>query len=163
MLGDGSAARLYWLPSGAVVSMTLKSGVRPLCCKCKDPIPVERLAAIPGTSICRECLDEQGDVEKLQGVMLWEHKTAPFIAISNPQSIQEVLRQSRKSSRANLRFEKKTSQAIPWDSLSLSANFPAGASPVNIRMSRCHKDRPAVGPSGLCVQCALEWYEVRRR
>lgn len=135
-------------------------------CRCGSDISAARLRAIPSTRECTTCAAKH-DVQKLQGFMSWEHKTAPFIVISTPEVVQEVLRNSRKTPRANLRLGNKSGAerfaggTREFSDATVGANTPMEN--MLLRKARCHPDKPAVTPNGMCKECALLWYEVRKR
>lgn len=67
---------------------------RAYCSKCLAPIPPARLRAIPGTKTCVNC----SDVQKIEGVMVYDHKTAPMLAIlpTDPEMRRQVLNAHRR-------------------------------------------------------------------
>lgn len=46
------------------------------CDRCKKIIPAARLEVLPDTTTCVKCSTE----EKVQGVMIFDHKTAPVLS-----------------------------------------------------------------------------------
>jgi RNA polymerase-binding transcription factor DksA len=66
------------------------------CKDCKQPIPVERLEALPETDYCIECADNH--VEKKVGFMVYDGKTAPDIVFIDPQD-EEKLRLAQRADR----------------------------------------------------------------
>lgn len=55
-------------------------GVVAQCLGCGDPIPTERLEAIPGTKTCVRC----SPAVRVLGRMVYAHKTAPVIELLTP-------------------------------------------------------------------------------
>ena len=47
------------------------------CVKCLQPIPPERLEALPETTVCVGC----SDVKKVKGLLVFNHKTAPVLVM----------------------------------------------------------------------------------
>lgn len=56
------------------------------CFRCKSPIPRGRLEVLPDTQTCVEC----SGVQKYVGAMVWDHKTAPRLAIVRPENKEAV-------------------------------------------------------------------------
>jgi len=63
-----------------------------LCEICNEPIPQERLDAIPGTT---RCVRHSG-VVKLMGLMDYGHKTAPSLVVLDPEN-KEAVRLARRA------------------------------------------------------------------
>lgn len=47
------------------------------CIKCRQPIPPERLEALPETTVCVGC----SDVKRVLGLLDFSHKTAPVLVM----------------------------------------------------------------------------------
>lgn len=61
-----------------------------LCKKCSQPIPAERMEAIPDAVLCVPCLRQAGDVPIKRGRMVYDHKTAGAIEIVTPEQHQRM-------------------------------------------------------------------------
>lgn len=61
------------------------------CEICDSEIPQERLDVIPETRVCVNCTTE----ERVEGMMVFDHKTAPRIVIFHP-SEKEAIRQAKR-------------------------------------------------------------------
>src|SRR5262245_1472279 len=156
------------------------------CETCGQPLLAERLKARPGATHCVKC-KELNDEEKTIGVMLWDHKTAPRIELSTSSSqgaVRSILRHSRRGVHAQLPLVSKgkaerafatsdapASPGAEFDSVRAYVRGEASSVPRdhadltdvrNIIPSRCHPTRPSISPSGLCLECALNWYAKRR-
>lgn len=66
------------------------------CEVCGCEIPQERLDIIPETTVCVNCTAE----EKVEGLMVFTHKTAPSIVIFHPGEKEAIRRAKRFSTRA---------------------------------------------------------------
>lgn len=134
------------------------------CISCHNPIGSARLAAIPTTKTCVSC----SSVERVRGFMTWEHKTAPTFQVVTPRQHAWFQQYDRKRPAASLPMSAKSTSAIVY---SAPVESPVGrpSTPPESDMSlvpraRCgHADRPQVGPSGKCVECALAYYEIRAK
>jgi Prokaryotic dksA/traR C4-type zinc finger len=58
------------------------------CVDCEQPIPEERLTALPDTVRCTRCQAAAGDVPRVRGRLVWEHKTAPGLQLFTPDSFE---------------------------------------------------------------------------
>lgn len=134
------------------------------CSVCHNPIADQRLQALPMTRVCVQCSSET----PVKGFMTWEHKTAPTFQIVNPRQHAWLQAHDRKRPAANLPMSQRTASA----SLPALASGPVVSTPVVdadnplslIPRARCgHSDRPQVGPSGKCVDCALAYYALRAK
>jgi len=67
-----------------------------VCEVCGYDIPQERLDVLPETKVCVNCTTE----EKVQGLMVWSHKTAPCIVIFHPSEKEAIRRAKRFDARA---------------------------------------------------------------
>jgi len=56
------------------------------CYRCKNVIPRERLEILPDTQTCVQC----SGVQKYVGAMVWDHKTAPRLAVVRPENKEAV-------------------------------------------------------------------------
>lgn len=126
------------------------------CSKCHQLIDAKRLEALPSTTVCVNCSTTQ----RVQGVMLWDHKTAPYIHIGTEGEIKELKRHNRKGVRAQLPLGNKRSVA---DFRHEHQDFPAQGPAVNLLAAKCHPERERVTPNGKCLECAMLWYERRRK
>lgn len=63
-----------------------------LCEICNEPIPPERLDAIPGTT---RCVKHSGTVKRM-GLMDYSHKTAPSLVVIDPMD-REAVRLARRA------------------------------------------------------------------
>lgn len=136
------------------------------CQTCQTPIHPKRLAALPDTRVCVTCSDET----PVKGFMTWEHKTAPKFQIVTPRQHAWFQQYDRKRPSASLPMASRTTTAtLP----SLAPVIPArettpavdALDPLSlIPRARCgHSDRPQVGPSGKCVECATAYYALRAK
>ena len=62
-----------------------------LCEVCHEPIPFERLSALPGTTTC---VRHSGAIKRI-GLMDYGHKTAPSLVVLDPTN-KEALRLARR-------------------------------------------------------------------
>lgn len=125
-------------------------GVR-TCRTCGEELSAGRLAAMPNAVQCVPCLQANGDVEKVAGHMVWDHKTAPVIEIGTDLAQNRPTAHPRQGKGTigltNLKFD----------------DISEGAFVTNVRSARCHPERASVTPKGHCAECALDWYVRRRR
>jgi len=63
-----------------------------LCEICQEPIPQERLEAIPGTT---RCVRHSGTIKRM-GLMDYCHKTAPSLVVLDPEN-KEAVRLARRA------------------------------------------------------------------
>ncbi len=124
------------------------------CRQCGEEIPAARLAALPSTKTCIKC----SKVKPQKGFMTWEHKTAPTFNLVTEKEHEYFQKRTRKGVHASLPMGRK-------DAGRGSSRAPAQYDVVksNVPAARCHPDRPRVNSSGKCFECALEWYEKRRK
>jgi len=66
------------------------------CEICGSKIPQERLDIIPETTVCVNCTTE----ERVEGLMVFQHKTAPSIVIFRPNEKEAIRRAKRFNTRA---------------------------------------------------------------
>jgi hypothetical protein len=66
------------------------------CEICQQPIPAERLEALPTT---RRCV-EHSDTKAVLAFNVYDHKTAPILVIINPDDTEAVRRAQRAHHRA---------------------------------------------------------------
>lgn len=134
------------------------------CSVCQKPLSKKRLLALPNTRVCVRCSSE----EPVHGFMTWEHKTAPTFQVVTPRQHAWFRQYDRKRPAASLPMSSKTSADIiradiptrPQDTVTT----PAESDMSLIPRARCgHSDRPQVGPSGKCVECALAYYALRAK
>lgn len=116
------------------------------CKTCGNRIPVERLRAMPETTQCTSCVRKHGDEPPVQGIMVWDHKTAPYIEVGTKLAATRPNphpRMGKGASNGTL----LTCTTTQLDSFEV----------VNAPRAKCHPERPAVA-QGKCVECAAEWY-----
>lgn len=130
------------------------------CANCDMEIPEARRIALPEERWCKNCVEEAGDVDRLKGTMLWHHKTAPELYIANQQAVDLILRSSRSGVHAQLPMSSKKESAK-----TVAPPIRVDKEDLNLEVvelpARCHPDRPRATPSGLCIECATEWYRIR--
>lgn len=129
-----------------------------LCSTCREEIPPTRLSAIENCETCVKCSTEL----PLQGIMTWEHKTAPTIHIGTQKEIEALQRFSRRGPRPQLPFSQRQSGPLFLEQKGKANTLHMAA--TNMLSATCaHKERQRVGPSGKCAECALLWYETRSK
>jgi hypothetical protein len=140
---------------------------KPRVCGCGEIIPEARLRALPKTTTCVNCSEE----EKVAGHTYWDGKHTPVLQVMSKSKAQEFAKKERFGFHANVPTESYNSpfalNAVKGQNLSLDIKeVPAwdrSTVAVNTPMARCHPKRPAVtAKSGLCTECALEWYQKRK-
>jgi len=57
------------------------------CYACGNPIPKERLEAIPDATHCIDCLKAKGDVTRKVGRLVFDHKTGGTLQVSTPEQL----------------------------------------------------------------------------
>lgn len=122
------------------------------CRTCGEELSAARLAAKPDAVQCVRCVQENGDEPPVRGHMVWDHKTAPSIEIGTKLAANAPQAHPQQG---------KNAAGLSQRDLDTDADYDGIV--FNTRTARCHPTRPAVGPSGLCANCALEWYSRRRR
>lgn len=142
-----------------------------LCDNCGVEISAERKAAVPEERWCRQCVEEAGDVERIKGVMLWHHKTAPELFIG--PGVDQILAEQRRGPHAQVNFVNRENafvlKTLESKNVSEGLNLKdrlvetVTRETVNRPAARCHPDRPRINPRGECYECALKWYADRRR
>jgi hypothetical protein len=68
------------------------------CLNCGQPIPEERLEALPNVKFCVRCVDQYGP--KKVGFMVYSHKTAPELVVIDGRD-SEALRQAERANNRN--------------------------------------------------------------
>lgn len=141
------------------------------CANCGTEISSERREALPEERWCKDCVEKAGDVERVKGVMMWDHKTAPYI-YTGPGT-DKLLAAQRTHLGANLPMTPRESpftlNAVSAQNVSEGLNLkgrkekdcPNLVSKLN--PARCHPDRPRVSPDGKCLECAMKYYRRRIR
>lgn len=135
-----------------------------ICIKCNAPISAARRAALPTTRTCVSCSEEV----PVKGWMEWSHKTAPAFQIVTPRQHAWLQSRDRKGMRSGLPMSSRTPATIGMNTndmrrLPPTIHATSASNTMMIPRARCaHKDRPQVGPSGHCVECASKYYERRR-
>lgn len=129
-----------------------------VCQKCRATIPAARLKALPHTITCVAC----SEVEPLKGVMLFDHKTAPYIHVVTPKQHAVLKRHDRRSVHSNMPMSTRTVTGIESSvsrPLTQEHVVPQDTRP---RARKCpHKDAPQASWYGMCLPCALDWYSSR--
>lgn len=97
------------------------------------------------------------------GYMSWEHKTAPFIQVVAQKEFDTYKRYDRKGVRSGLPMSPRTVSGISGSVTPVASNRPPNLrNDATIPRARCgHNDRPQVGASGKCVECATAYYAMR--
>lgn len=105
--------------------------------------------------------------------MSWEHKTAPTIIIGTKKELAPLRKNDRRGPHAQLPFTSKeapvkeivANKPVDLDKLRQQVNGretdPVALEALPGKGARCHPDRPRVGPTGHCLECALEYYRKR--
>lgn len=139
------------------------------CNKCGKFISESRCKALPNTTVCIDCSNE----EPMRGWMYWSHKTAPVFQVVTPTQHQWLQSRDRKGMRSGLPMGSRGSSAplatAPVSSVAILpvAYTPApetsnaGQSLVPMATKCPHQDRPQVSSAGKCLECALAYYQVR--
>lgn len=154
----------------------------PTCRTCHERLTDARLLAVPDAVQCVACVTREGDEPPLVGVMTWEHKTAPSIEIGTRFAVAEAGAKhsygphfwmpSTSNPKLAKEVEDETDERIEADLVREVSGAKLRATtyhdapilePVSRRAARCHPDRPAVVPSGHCLDCATAWYTRRKR
>lgn len=65
------------------------------CTICNEPIPLERLEALPNTLFCIKHAPTNNPI----GFLVYSHKTAPQLIILPPSTSPETIRQARRAHR----------------------------------------------------------------
>jgi len=138
----------------------------PRTCRCGASISAARLAALPHTRTCVSCSTEA----PVKGFMTWEHKTAPVFQVVTPSQHTWLQKHDRRSVHSNLPMSSRTvtgvqsSVSAPRTSNPHMRKQSMPAYDMLPRARKCtHRDAPQVSSYGMCVECALKWYEVRVR
>lgn len=143
------------------------------CANCGQEIPKARRLALPGETWCVACVEASGDVERVQGAMVWNHKTGPELELG--PGVPTLLRFSRRGPHASLPFNSyenprmqasRRAQAELQDLKKVLREEPESEVEVVVDgvasiPATCHPDRPKVSPDGKCVECCVEWYARR--
>lgn len=144
------------------------------CTSCGNPITETRLRAVPNATQCVMCLQSDGDVERTQGFMVWDHKTAPEL-YTGPH-VSRLRQLDRRGFHAQLPLNSCSNARLAQSAGHLGGfeglrdrNRQGDPEPTvevarpSSPPSRCHPDRPRVNPLGLCFDCSVEWYAKHRR
>jgi hypothetical protein len=139
------------------------------CGNCGKPLSEARRAALPQETWCRDCVEQSGDIDRIRGVMTWEHKTAPTLVLGHAaDTIRKFDRRGFHaalplSSPNNPRMQASAEKQRDFKDLHAIINEEPTIekSYDNIPRARCHPDRPKVGTSRLCPECAAAWYAKR--
>lgn len=129
------------------------------CRVCRGPISQCRLQALPQTQVCVKCSSES----PLLGVMIYSHKTAPFIQVVAQKEFDTYKRYDRKGVRSGLPMSPRTVSGTTGSVMPVASNRPSILrTDATVPRARCgHDDRPQVGASGKCVECATAYYAMR--
>jgi rare lipoprotein A (peptidoglycan hydrolase) len=130
------------------------------CTECHTVIPESRLAALPHATTCVSCSSE----EPLKGVMLWDHKTAPYIHVVTPQQHTRLKQHDRRSVHSHMPMGARTvtgMEASVARSLTPSSAV-VHAADTRPRARKCpHKTEAQASWYGMCLECSLDWYARR--
>jgi hypothetical protein len=139
------------------------------CGNCGEELSEARQEALPSETWCMACVEQSGDVERIRGVMTWEHKTAPTLVIGHAADVIRSFDRKgfhaalplnspnnpRMQASAEKQRDLKDLRAIAKEEPTIDKTYD------DIPRARCHPDRPKVGTSRLCAECAIEWYARR--
>src|SRR6516164_8544801 len=90
--------------------METKSPSPRSCEACGELLSSERLTAIPDATQCVKCLEGEGDVYRVRGVMTWEHKTAPELVLGS--DAERLLPYQRRGFHAQLPLNSKNNPRL---------------------------------------------------
>jgi hypothetical protein len=137
-----------------------------LCANCQQPISEARRAALPDETWCKDCVEKDGDVERIRGAMTWEHKTAPTLVLGHAADVirgfdrrgfhAALPMNSPNNPRMQASAEKQRDLKDLRDIINEVPTIPKTYN--DIPRAACHPDRPKVGTSRLCAECAVAWY-----
>ena len=143
------------------------------CITCSLPLPRARLEAMPDAVQCVTCVALAGDDPPVRGRMIWSHKTAPELEIGTALAAQPAQMSYGPSIRLNS-MARAGASALPnpidWLPLeravtgtpNLEAEAPVELVPARLtHPARCHPTRPRIGPSGMCLECAIAQQQAR--
>jgi hypothetical protein len=148
------------------------------CITCLKPLSKERLKAMPDAVQCVQCVSLAGDEPRIRGRMVWSHKTAPEIEIGTALAAQPAQMSYgpsfRLDSKAKLGRAIEASSTLGWlplqDGAIIGAKPAADDAPVEVvpimrikNPARCHPFREQIGPSGVCLECAIKQQEARMK
>jgi hypothetical protein len=149
-----------------------------ICAACGVEISQARLRALPDATTCIACADDT----RVVGLAVWDHKTAPSIEIGT-QLAQDSAGRRHTRFGPHIQFnamegkygcargaeDERTMRELaerlgrerrgepePEETLGEALITPDKA-------SRCHPARLRIGPSGLCLECALAKQAARLR
>lgn len=149
-----------------------------LCEICNQTISEKRLRIIPSATLCTTCAG-QNDVPRVVGMMVWDHKTAPYIEVDTITANQQAGKKHRYG--PHISFTAKEGcfgVAAPMHEIMtlneltqrLGRENRGEPEPEEIlelarvaNPSRCHSERERIGPNGLCLACALVQQKKRLR
>lgn len=60
------------------------------CNRCKQPIPSERLSAVPDAVMCVPCLRASGDVKLKKGRLVFDHKTGGALEVVSEEQLNRM-------------------------------------------------------------------------
>ncbi len=137
-----------------------------LCANCGNEIPLARQQALLGETWCRDCVEADGDVQRTTGVMVWDHKTAPTLVTGHAADV--IRSYDRRGFHAALPLNSPNNPRMQvsaehqrdlQDLHAIMREDPVIAKTYNdVPRAKCHPDRPKVGTSRLCAECAVAWY-----
>ncbi len=61
-----------------------------ICEVCSQAIAPERLQAVPGVKMCTKCTMAKGDVPRVKGRNVYEHKTAGAVQVLSPEAFERA-------------------------------------------------------------------------
>lgn len=152
-----------------------------LICECGAAIPLARIAAVPDATECTACASELDNKRRVVGMMVWDGKHSPTLEV-NTELARELAAEPGTTGRRHgcrqrfgprLRFEKRLgedgAEAVMAEAMDLrevarkTRGEPELAfEPARVaNPARCHAGRERIGPSGLCLECALAKQAVR--
>lgn len=147
-------------------------------CECGQPISEARLKAVPDTTKCISCAN-QDDTPHVIGMMVWASgKSAPEIEIGTKLAKEQAGAKRRMG--AQLPFAQKEGMfgvaAGQQEAQTLhelgerlrrenrgEADPDANLEPILSNPSRCHPNRPAINAKRICLPCAMEQQRLRVR
>jgi len=133
-------------------------------CKCGEEISAARLIALPKATECVKC----SKVEIAVGLMVWDHKTAPYIEVNTKTAKDNAGRKHAYG--PHFRFSPREGRVAESAMSARSLHElgerlrqekrqepdpDANVEAIISNPSKCHPDRPRIGPSNKCLECAL--------
>lgn len=134
-----------------------------MICACGNVISIARTTVNPAVTDCIDCAS-QNDVVRTVGVMVWDHKTAPYCEVGTKLAVESAGKKHRYG--PHIRMGSKSGSTIsPFVAPQRGAAAATESDEVEplFLPSRCHPLRPRIGPSGFCLDCALTLQKLRVR